>query len=273
MASPATPEFSFPNWTQSRNDSSAATKNSPLTEEVRKHVADVYIALACTLIAAAMGVTLHLMTNCGGLLSGLGSFGAVIALSSGAYASNFTARMGLLLGIGLLQGMTIGELVAVALSINPAIVLLAAAGTAVVFACFAAAALVAKRRTYLYLGGVLGSVTSIMCLMSLLNMFMRSPMLYELQLFGGLVAFCGFVVFDTQLMIEKAVGGSRDVALHAMELFVDFVSIFVRILIIMIRNAEKNQRRDSRRNSGSAHGSSSSSRKSEMSAFATTTRR
>lgn len=53
-----------------------------------------------------------------------------------------------------------------------------------------------------------------------------------------------FVVFDTQLMVEKASLGDRDFAWHAAELFIDFVGIFVRICIILMRNREK---RDSRK--------------------------
>ena len=47
------------------------------------------------------------------------------------------------------------------------------------------------------------------------------------------------MIFDTQLVVEKASLGDRDFAWHAMELFIDFVGIFVRICVILLRNSEK----------------------------------
>ncbi|KAF1325106.1 Bax inhibitor-like protein, partial [Globisporangium splendens] len=70
-------------------------------------------------------------------------------------------------------------------------------------------------------------------------------MLYSANLYGGLVVFCGYVVFDTQMIIEKASMGDKDSLRHALELFLDFVSIFVRIMVILIQNADKKKRAES----------------------------
>ncbi len=51
-----------------------------------------------------------------------------------------------------------------------------------------------------------------------------------------------------QVIVEKAEHGDTDHIKHSLDLFVDFVAIFVRILVIMLQNAErKEERRDSRK--------------------------
>lgn len=44
---------------------------------------------------------------------------------------------------------------------------------------------------------------------------------------------CGFVLFDTQLIIEKRRMGSKDFVQHALELFIDFIGMFRRLVIIL----------------------------------------
>lgn len=54
------------------------------------------------------------------------------------------------------------------------------------------------------------------------------------------------VIFDTQLIVEKASVGNLDVVGHSVDLFVDFVSIFVRIMLILSRSREEDDRRKER---------------------------
>ena len=137
---------------------------------------------------------------------------------------------------------------------DPHIVLAAFLGTVAIFASFSAAALTARRRTYLYLGGILYSCLSSLFVMGLLNVFLRLELVFLVSVYGGLVLFVAYVVYDTQgapcaaapaptaaltprpaVMLEKAHQGSRDYVRHALELFVDFVAIFIRLLIILSR--------------------------------------
>jgi FtsH-binding integral membrane protein len=55
------------------------------------------------------------------------------------------------------------------------------------------------------------------------------------------------VLFDTQLIVERASAGDFDVVTAALDLFTDFMAMAVRILIILLRNAEKKQQEEQRR--------------------------
>ena len=70
--------------------------------------------------------------------------------------------MGLLMSSALLEGATVGPLIKLGLEFDLILVLTAFVGTTVAFACFSAAALVAKRQEYIYLVGMLSSGLSIL---------------------------------------------------------------------------------------------------------------
>ncbi|CAN0878678.1 Bax inhibitor 1 [Linum grandiflorum] len=111
-------------------------------------------------------------------------------------------------------------------------------GKAIAFGCFSAAAMVAKRREHLYLAGLLSSGLSILFWLHFASMiFGGSAALFQFELYFGLWVFVGYVVVETQNIIEKAHLGDLDYVKHALNLYTDFVSVFVRILIIMLKNS------------------------------------
>lgn len=129
------------------------------------------------------------------------------------------------------------------MALNPSIIVTALVATSVVFVSFTAAALVAKRGQYLFLGGILMSVLSYMTLFSLVNIFMRTQVIYQGQLYIGLAAMSAFILYDTQAIMEKYRMGNRDPITHSLDLFYDIVGVFRRLVIILSQKEERNQRR------------------------------
>ncbi|KAG5395131.1 hypothetical protein IGI04_025094 [Brassica rapa subsp. trilocularis] len=84
------------------------------------------------------------------------------------------------------------------------------------------------------------------------SIFGGSASIFEFELYFGLLIFVGYMVVDTQEIIEKAHLGDMDYEKHSLTLFTDFVAVFIRILIIMLKNAadkeEKKKKKKKRRN-------------------------
>ena len=55
------------------------------------------------------------------------------------------------------------------------------------------------------------------------------------------------MIYDTQLIVERASNGLTDIPGHAMDLFMDLFSLFVRIAIIFLERENNNNRRGRRR--------------------------
>ncbi|TKY55499.1 Bax inhibitor 1 [Spatholobus suberectus] len=218
---------------------------SPL---VQNHIKRVYFTLCCAVVAAAVGAFLHVLWNVGGFLTTVASIGSMAWLLS-IPPFEERKRVSLLMASALFQGASIGPLIDLAIVIDPSLILSAFVATSLAFACFSATALVARRREYLYLGGLLSSGLSIlMWLHFASSLFGGSIALFRFELYFGLLVFVGYVIVDTQEIIERAHFGDLDYVKHALTLFTDLAAIFVRILIIMLKNSsERNERKKKRR--------------------------
>lgn len=224
----------------------AKNLNTTIEPGVRQHLSKVYSCLTATATLATIGAYLHLYGILeAGLLSALGCLGLVLAIHfTTDNGKNFYTRFGMLLGFGFCTGQTLGPLLDNVIRINPQIIVTALIGTSVVFVSFSIAAMIAQRGKFLFLGGILMSILNTMALFGLANLFFRSTMIFQAQLYVGLGVMSTFILYDTQAIMEKYRMGSRDCVSHSLDLFFDFVSVFRRLLIIL---SQKEQQRDQRR--------------------------
>jgi len=226
--------------------------NTKFEAPIRSHLKSVYACLAMTIVSAAAGAYTHLFTNLlrgGGLLYGLLGMG----LALGLYATpdngkNRPTRMALLLGFAFFSGLGTGPLLDMALRINPSLIPNAFLLSGAIFACFSGAALFAPDGQYLYLGGTLLSGLSTLFWLGFLNIFFQSQLIFQVYLWGGLLVFCGFIMWDTQMIIEKRRRGDRDFIAHSLDLFIDFMQVFRKIMILLMQkeqreNGDKNKKR------------------------------
>lgn len=217
-----------------------------LEKPVKNHLKKVYTTMALTLLSCAVGGYVHLFTDIfsAGMLTSLGSIGLMLwLLVTPATNENLKFRFGLLMGFSFLSGISLGPVLDYAISIDPSIIATAFLATSIVFICFTLSALMSNDRKFLALGGTLMSGISWLCLLGLLNLFTGSQLLFQIQVYGGLLLMCGFVLYDTQLIVEKCRMGNDDFIGQTLDIFIDFISIFRRLLIILSDNSKKEKNR------------------------------
>lgn len=214
-----------------------------ISPRVQAHLGKVYLTLAAALAVSSLGTAFSIYTGLGGFLAVIGFMVCVPWLLSVPAAPGMLRKRQMLLGgAAFSQGMLLGPLVNVAIQVHPGTLITALLGTSVVFACFTGAALLSKRRSYLYLGGLLSSAMSTLMLMRMATWFFGGQaLLFQLELFGGLALFAGYTIVDSQMIVERAEAGDLDPIRGALDLFIDFMALFTRILIILLRNAEQRQ--------------------------------
>ena len=160
-------------------------------------------ALVFCTVMAAVGAIVNAYIGFGGLFGLLGALGILFYLQVDSAKHEFSwRRIGFLGMFGFLKGTCLGPLILVALRLDAKVLITALLGSVMIFVCFTLASLVSKRRSYIFLGGILSTVASISLLLNLMNAFLWSESLYDTQLFLGLVMFSGYVIFDTQIIIE-----------------------------------------------------------------------
>lgn len=214
-------------------------KFGSIKASTKSQLSEVYQLLTGLIASCSVGVYLNIAFGYGG--SGTGLMGFMCMLYVFLAREKSMGRLMALMGFGLLEGMSLGGLVQLSLMIDPSIVITALLSTLGIFISFSLAALWSDRRHALYLNGILGVAIHILLLFSLMFLFgMNSSLFLDINLYFGLLIFIGFIFVDTQLMINRMESGQNsDTYAEALNLFIDAVGVFVRIMIILMKNKKK----------------------------------
>jgi len=219
-------------------------KSSFLDEHTRGHLSKVYATLACTLLSCVVGTVCHYWFDLGGILTTFATLGLIILLSVQRHYPVTHRKFAIVMGIGFFKGCSIGPLLVLAAYVDPSLIVTALLATTAIFVCFSVSAILSDRSNMMYMYGLLSSCLSTLTILYFVQVlfFPHSEMLFNTQLYVGLLMFCGYVVVDTQMMLVKIQHGDDDYIWHSVELFIDFVAIFVRILVILLKDSKKKKK-------------------------------
>ncbi|CAB3377100.1 Hypothetical predicted protein [Cloeon dipterum] len=178
----------------------------------------------------------------------LGAVGLLIGLMATRNSKqNQPMRMGMLAALAYCIGTNLVPLLDSVLKVDPSIVVTALLSTSVVFVSFSMCALLAERGKWLFLGAPLLSLMNVMLLLLTLSIFTGTyAFMFNANVYLGLLAMCGFVLFDTQLIVEKRLMGDDDYIGHSVDLFIDLVGIFRRLLIILTKKEQDSRNKNKR---------------------------
>ncbi|XP_051155471.1 probable Bax inhibitor 1 [Leptopilina boulardi] len=220
--------------------------NNRLEAPLKQHLKNVYGCLSMSTVSAGVGAYVHMYTEIlqAGLMSTLGALGLLFALlCTPDNGKNQKLRLGYLLGFTFLSGLGMGPLLEAVISVDPSIVVTSLLATSLIFVSFSISSLLADRGSWLYLGGPLISLLNLTVLFSFVNLFLRVAILYQIRLYLGLFIMCGFILYDTQLIVEKHRMGSKDFIMHSLDLFIDFINVFRHLLVLLTQKEQQNRKR------------------------------
>jgi FtsH-binding integral membrane protein len=241
------------------------TNNNNLPLHLRNHLIRVYSTLTGTTATTVLGASLTTIPTIPPILSLLLAIGIIFVLNStrpdyltqphNRTPLNQNYRLLLLLLYGFLQGTL---LITATPFPSHHLLLTTLFYTLLVFASFTMAALSTERQSLL-------SALRVPLMAGLMILLMTSlflPFSSSIEVYFGLLVFIGFILYDTQLIVERAdyemsylqqeqqqLGEEDqrrgDYVSHAMELFMDLYNLFIRILELFQMQQENN--RSSRR--------------------------
>lgn len=164
-------------------------------------------------------------------------------------ANSEDTRLLYLAGVAFQMGFLVGPAIHTIADLHPEILLQAVLYTAAAFISFSLVSLLSKRRSYLFLGSIIATIVQGMILYRTFNWLFGYGFYghYGLPyLMLGLLMACMYIIYDTQIIVERAERGDKDVPTHTLMLFVDLFQLFIKILQILME-LQKNEKKDERR--------------------------
>ena len=95
-------------------------------------------------------------------------------------------------------------------------------------------AVTSKDDAFIGASGVLGAGLGVITALSVANIFMNSPVIHNIWLYGGLALFTGFLMYDVkQVQIRAKKSGHFDAMSESISIYMDTINIFIRLAMIL----------------------------------------
>ncbi|XP_039625650.1 protein lifeguard 4 [Polypterus senegalus] len=159
------------------------------------------------------------------LIAALGSLGLIVALS--IYRLQHPTNLYLLLGFTLSEAVTVATAVTF---YEHVIVLQAFVLTVAVFLGLTAYTLQSKR-DFSKLGAGLFACLWILIIASFMRLFFHSDTMDLLFSAAGALVFCGFIIYDTHLLMHKL--SPEEYILASINLYLDIINLFLHLLRLL----------------------------------------
>ncbi|XP_077121298.1 protein lifeguard 4 [Ranitomeya variabilis] len=159
------------------------------------------------------------------LISALGSLGTIIALT--IYRHQHPVNLYLLFAFTLLEAITVGIAVTF---YDVAVVLQAFILTTAVFFGLTAFTFQSKR-DFSKLGAGLFAGLWILVIAGFLRLFFYSETIELVMAAGGALLFCGFIIYDTHVLMHKL--SPEEHILAAINLYLDIINLFLHLLRLL----------------------------------------
>lgn len=213
-----------------------------ISEDARIHLSRVFIVLTLALVCMVIGTAAFPLHTPYLFIVSL----AIISIIAGTKSTHDNAwwRSLLLCIFGFIEGVSIVPLINFVYDVDPWIPFKASVLTATIVVCFTVIALSTSKRHFLTFGGVLFSSLFALFALCVTNLWIRSPILLEIDFLVGIVLFACFIGYDIQLVIERAERGQSDSVDSALSLLLDIINLFIRIASTLAKNKKRNSNND-----------------------------
>ncbi|MFZ2445447.1 MAG: Bax inhibitor-1/YccA family protein [Syntrophobacteraceae bacterium] len=195
-------------------------------------ISALYTASSPTMIQFIFGTPMVLIVLI------IAELGLVIALSAAINKMQSSTALLMFFGYSLLNGLTLSSIFLVYTSASIASTFFVTAGT---FGAMSLYGYTTKRDltawgSFLFMG-LIGVIIA-----SLVNIFFKSPMIYWLMTYIGIIVFVGLTAYDTQKLKEMASAGfageemeRKGAVIGALTLYLDFINLFLLLLRVFGR--------------------------------------
>jgi len=220
------------------------------SSHVRTYISSVYSLLGFLFLTFISGIVIGIHGSFSpDVLVSLSFFGSILTILAMGFTTGSRTPHALI--VSLLMGFICAPTIEVALYIDETAVLISVIASIIMFFSISVCAHTMPIQNMFYVGSMLFSFLNMSLFIGFVGIFIEAEIYHLLHIWLSLIMFLMFVLYDTQLMVERAnananarSGYKQDYVFDALNLFLDFVNVFIRVLALITDIRKKLRDRD-----------------------------